>query len=116
MNSLDANIRNTKTKGELNSLRDNGNVPAIIYGGKDETNLEENPLLDPPGMKDPAGKQSKFGQDRGEKLSFAKMDAAEFFSAIGNALKQGKLVDQENKPVLVYFLGLLTFLALMHFQ
>ena len=61
--------------------------------------LQENPLLDPPGMKDPAGKQSKFGQDRGEKLSFAKMDAAEFFSAIGNALKQGKLVDQENRPV-----------------
>ena len=28
MNSLDANIRTTKTKGELNSLRDNGNVPA----------------------------------------------------------------------------------------
>lgn len=61
--------------------------------------LQENPLLDPPGMKDPAGKQSKFGQDRGEKLSFAKMDAAEFFSAVGNALKQGKLVDQENQPV-----------------
>ena len=34
MNSLDANIRNTKTKGELNSLRDSGNVPAIIYGGE----------------------------------------------------------------------------------
>ena len=34
MNSLDANIRNTKTKGELNSLRDNGKVPAIIYGGE----------------------------------------------------------------------------------
>ena len=34
MNSLDANIRNTKTKGELNSLRDKGNVPAIIYGGE----------------------------------------------------------------------------------
>ena len=34
MNSLDANIRNTKTKGELNSLRDNGSVPAIIYGGE----------------------------------------------------------------------------------
>ena len=34
MNSLDANIRYTKTKGELNSLRDNGNVPAIIYGGE----------------------------------------------------------------------------------
>ncbi len=34
MNSLDANIRDTKTKGELTSLRDNGNVPAIIYGGE----------------------------------------------------------------------------------
>ena len=34
MNSLEANIRNTKTKGELNSLRNNGNVPAIIYGGE----------------------------------------------------------------------------------
>ena len=34
MNSLDANIRDTKTKGELNSLRDNGYVPAIIYGGE----------------------------------------------------------------------------------
>ena len=34
MNSLDANIRNTKTKGELSSLRNNGNVPAIIYGGE----------------------------------------------------------------------------------
>ena len=39
MNSLDANIRNTKTKGELSALRNNGNVPAIIYGGegKNET-------------------------------------------------------------------------------
>ena len=34
MNSLDANIRNTKTKGELRSLRSNGSVPAIIYGGE----------------------------------------------------------------------------------
>ena len=34
MNSLDANIRNTKTKGELSALRKNGNVPAIIYGGE----------------------------------------------------------------------------------
>ena len=34
MNSLDANIRNTKTKSELNSLRNNGDVPAIIYGGE----------------------------------------------------------------------------------
>jgi len=36
MNTLEANIRNTKTKGELNILRSQGNVPAVIYGGKDE--------------------------------------------------------------------------------
>jgi len=36
MNSLDAIIRTTKTKGEINSLRVNGSVPAIIYGGSDE--------------------------------------------------------------------------------
>ena len=34
MNTLEANIRDNKTKGELNSLRDNGEVPAIIYGGE----------------------------------------------------------------------------------
>ena len=34
MNTLEANIRDTKTKGELNSLRDSGEVPAIIYGGE----------------------------------------------------------------------------------
>ena len=34
MNSLEASIRNTKTKGELNSLRNSGGVPAIIYGGE----------------------------------------------------------------------------------
>tara|TARA_B100000575_G_scaffold265939_1_gene242888 strand:- start:605 stop:1318 length:714 start_codon:yes stop_codon:yes gene_type:complete len=34
MNSLEANIRDTKTKGELNSIRNNGGVPAIIYGGE----------------------------------------------------------------------------------
>ncbi len=34
MISLDANIRNTKTKGQLNSLRNSGNVPAVIYGGE----------------------------------------------------------------------------------
>ncbi len=34
MNTLEANIRDTKTKGELSSLRDNGSVPAIIYGGE----------------------------------------------------------------------------------
>ena len=39
MNSIEANTRNTKTKGELNLLRTNGGVPAIIYGGeaKNET-------------------------------------------------------------------------------
>ena len=34
MNSIEANTRNTKTKGELNLLRLNGNIPAIIYGGE----------------------------------------------------------------------------------
>ena len=36
MNSLEANIRNNKTKGELNAIRKNGEVPGIVYGGKDE--------------------------------------------------------------------------------
>ena len=36
MNSLEANIRQNSTKGQLNSIRNNGNVPAIIYGGKDQ--------------------------------------------------------------------------------
>ncbi len=36
MNSLEASIRKTTTKGELNSLRKNDQVPAIIYGGKEE--------------------------------------------------------------------------------
>tara|TARA_B100000003_G_scaffold208431_1_gene228710 strand:+ start:771 stop:1502 length:732 start_codon:yes stop_codon:yes gene_type:complete len=35
MNSLEASIRENKTKGQLNTIRQNGNVPAIIYGGKD---------------------------------------------------------------------------------
>ena len=34
MNLLDANIRDTKTKGDLSALRNNGSVPAIIYGGE----------------------------------------------------------------------------------
>jgi len=33
MNSLEASIRNTKSKGDIRSLRVAGNVPAIIYGG-----------------------------------------------------------------------------------
>ena len=36
MNSLEANIRNNSTKGQLSAIRNSGNVPAIIYGGKDE--------------------------------------------------------------------------------
>ena len=36
MNSLEANIRNTKSKGDVRSLRLNGNVPGIIYGGTGE--------------------------------------------------------------------------------
>ena len=33
MNLLEASIRDTKSKGDVRSLRSNGNVPAIIYGG-----------------------------------------------------------------------------------
>ena len=36
MNLIQATIRNTKTRGELNSLRKNGDVPGIIYGGENE--------------------------------------------------------------------------------
>ena len=36
MNSLEATIRNSKTKGDINSLRQKGDVPAIIYGGTEE--------------------------------------------------------------------------------
>ena len=36
MISLDANTRNNKTKGELSTIRDSGDVPAIIYGGKND--------------------------------------------------------------------------------
>ena len=36
MNSLEASIRENTTKGQLNSIRESGNVPAIIYGGKEE--------------------------------------------------------------------------------
>jgi len=36
MNSLEVNIRNNSTKGQLNTIRNSGNVPAIIYGGKVE--------------------------------------------------------------------------------
>ena len=36
MNSLEANIRDNSTKGQLNIIRNSGNVPAIIYGGKEQ--------------------------------------------------------------------------------
>ena len=36
MNSIEATISSTKTKGELNTLRKKGEVPGIIYGGKNE--------------------------------------------------------------------------------
>ena len=36
MISLDANTRNNKTKGDLSAIRNQGSVPAIIYGGKSE--------------------------------------------------------------------------------
>ena len=36
MNSLEATFRDNSTKGQLNAIRENGDVPAIIYGGKDQ--------------------------------------------------------------------------------
>ena len=39
MNSLEASIRDNGTKGQLNAIRTNGNVPAIIYGGKEKNQM-----------------------------------------------------------------------------
>mgnify|MGYP006102769251 CR=1 FL=1 len=36
MNILEANTRNTKSKGDVRSLRLNGNIPAIVYGGSEK--------------------------------------------------------------------------------
>ena len=36
MNIIDASLRDTKTKGEIKSLRSVDKVPAILYGGKEE--------------------------------------------------------------------------------
>ena len=36
MNSLEANTRNSKSKGDVRSLRLSGNIPAIIYGGSEQ--------------------------------------------------------------------------------
>ena len=35
MNSFEANIRNSNTKGEVNKLRNTGFIPCILYGGKE---------------------------------------------------------------------------------
>ena len=34
MSLFQATIRNTSTKGQVNTLRKNGEVPGIIYGGE----------------------------------------------------------------------------------
>ena len=34
MSTIQATIRDTKTKGQVNDLRNNGNVPGIVYGGE----------------------------------------------------------------------------------
>ena len=36
MNTVEATIRNTKTKGDISSLRIKGSIPAIIYGGSEK--------------------------------------------------------------------------------
>ena len=36
MNSIEATNRTSKTKGDINSLRIKGNIPAIIYGGSEK--------------------------------------------------------------------------------
>ena len=36
MNSIQATIRNTKTKGQVSSLRRKGQVPGVIYGGEEK--------------------------------------------------------------------------------
>ena len=36
MNSIQATIRETKTKGQVNSLREKGQVPGVVYGGKEK--------------------------------------------------------------------------------
>ena len=36
MNTIQANSRKTGTKGQINNLRKEGFVPAIVYGGKIE--------------------------------------------------------------------------------
>tara|TARA_B110000305_G_scaffold200969_1_gene228471 strand:- start:1632 stop:2333 length:702 start_codon:yes stop_codon:yes gene_type:complete len=36
MNTIDASVRDTKTKGQVRALRKSGNVPAIVYGGSEQ--------------------------------------------------------------------------------
>ena len=35
MNLIEATLRESTTKGQLAKLREQGNLPAIVYGGKD---------------------------------------------------------------------------------
>ena len=35
MSTIQAIIRDTKTKGQVKDLRNNGNIPGIIYGGEE---------------------------------------------------------------------------------
>ena len=39
MNNLEANLRSETTRGKNNSLRKEGMVPAILYGGKEKNEL-----------------------------------------------------------------------------
>ena len=36
MNSLESNSRNTKSKGDVRSLRLTGSIPGIVYGGTEQ--------------------------------------------------------------------------------
>ena len=42
MNTIEATIRNTNTKGEINSLRIGGNSPATIYCGSEKNQKLKN--------------------------------------------------------------------------
>ena len=89
MNSLEASIRNTKTKGELNTLRQKGEVPAIIYGG-----TEENQKVSL------SKKQVKYLIDQ-EKLNLinqdflsARMSETETLDVIKSVYEEYKIVDK----------------------
>ena len=39
MNLIQATIRNTKSKGQVKSLRNSGEVPGIVYGGENANEI-----------------------------------------------------------------------------